>query len=454
MSDFVSDFDPGSDGPWLGSAVMFDKQSFVSDCEQMQAWDCVYSIGLEHREASPESGDRLAVPDVVGALSRDGGQIPDHSDSDGCHSVMCTLQPDPGGDLVSALARFLIFIVALLQSVWFRRSRQKFAPGSWCRQKLVSAEVCVTGSCAGPSGGPSFGIQVVLCAFVAARVQFDLGGPKFVTTRASRTLVSAQPQLDVIQLCLSSSRSGWLSLLSGAGMHLSAVSVLLRWDFLCIIRTIARCRLRAQKGPLYDYACVRSEYTNGHHTVIDEWLFSGTCCIWCLVVLICCAGLSDRVFRCSVSHHIPRVCPGVFPAYVAKVVAADAASLADAGILFPADPVGTLSPTDQDGTLSPTDLAGYCSGPTLLGRQCMGFPYIMVVIMTILIMRTPGMKCRQWMGFPYITVVILTILIMRTPAIFFAKSGWIGVILTLQIDIMGFSRMMGRPSCLFLIARL
>ena len=140
----------------------------------------------------------------------------------------------------------------------------------------------------------------------------------------------------------------------------SAVSVLLRWDFLCIIRTIARCRLRAQKGPLYDYACVRSEYTNGHQTVVDEWLFSGACCtgIWCLVVFICCAGLSDRVFRCSGSHHIPRVYPGVVPADVAKVVAADAASLADAGILFPADPVGTLSPTDQDGTLSPTDLAG------------------------------------------------------------------------------------------------
>ena len=187
----------------------------------------------------------------------DGGQIPDHSGSDGCHSVMCMLQPDPGGDYVSALAvrhqnpgnsvsdgchrvmctlqpdpggvyvsaladrpvfaRFLMFIgallqsvlfgrlrqkfapgswcrrmsvssvvwvvgsvtlvsalsvrlvftrytilmfiVALLQSVWFGRSRQKFAPGSWCRRKLVSAEVCVTGSCAGPSGGPSIGIR-------------------------------------------------------------------------------------------------------------------------------------------------------------------------------------------------------------------------------------------------------------------------------------------------------
>ena len=100
MSDFVSDFDPGPDGPLLGSAVMFDMHSFVSDCEQMQMSDCVYSIGPEHREASPESGDRLAVPDVVGALFRDGGQIPDHSDSDGCHSVMCTLQPDPVNEMM------------------------------------------------------------------------------------------------------------------------------------------------------------------------------------------------------------------------------------------------------------------------------------------------------------------------------------------------------------------
>ena len=273
---------------------MCDRQSFVNDCEKMQTWDCVYSIDPGQREASPESGDRLAIPDVVGALFRDGGQIPDHSDSDSCHSVMCTLQPDPGDDYVSAVAvrhqnpsnsvsdgchrvklctlqpdpggdyvsvladrpvfaRFLMFIVALLQSVLFGRSHQKFAPGSWCHRMSVSsvawvvgsvmlvsalsvrlvfarstilmfivallqsvwfgrscqkfapgswcrpAEVCVTGSCAGPSGGPSFGIRVVLCRFVAARVQFDPGGPKFVTARASRTPVSAQPQLDVIQ---------------------------------------------------------------------------------------------------------------------------------------------------------------------------------------------------------------------------------------------------------------
>ena len=58
------------------------------------------------------------MPDVVGDLSGSGGQIPGNSDSDGCHSVMCTLQPKPGGDYMSALSvrpvftRFIMFIVA------------------------------------------------------------------------------------------------------------------------------------------------------------------------------------------------------------------------------------------------------------------------------------------------------------------------------------------------------
>ena len=201
----------------------------------------------------------------------------------------------------------MMFIVALLPLVLFGLSRQKFAPGGWCRRKLVSPDACVTGTVAGPSGGPSFEIRVALCAFVVAIVQFDPGEPKFVTTLASRTPISAQPQLDVIQLCPSSSRSGWWTLHSGAGMLLSAVSALLRWDFLCNIRAIGRCGLGEHKGPLYDYACVGSEYTKRHHTVIDEWLFSEACCMWCLVVLLCYTGLSTRVFRMS------HLFPGDFP---------------------------------------------------------------------------------------------------------------------------------------------
>ena len=104
MPDFVSDFEPGPGGPLKGSAVIFDRQNFVSNCEQMQTWDCVYSIRPEHEEASPESGD----------------QIPDNSVSDGCHNVRCTLQPDPGSGYMSALAvrtifaRIMMFIVALV----------------------------------------------------------------------------------------------------------------------------------------------------------------------------------------------------------------------------------------------------------------------------------------------------------------------------------------------------
>ena len=86
----------------------------------------------------------------------------------------------------------MMFIVALLQSVMMVR---EIAPEVRAR-KLVSLEVCVAGSWCHRElywtvWGPSFVIRVVLCAFVAAGVQFDPGGPKFVTTLASRTPVSA-----------------------------------------------------------------------------------------------------------------------------------------------------------------------------------------------------------------------------------------------------------------------
>ena len=57
--DFLTDFDSGPGGPLQGSAVIFDRQNFVSKCEQMQTWDCVYSIRPEHGKASPESGDQI-----------------------------------------------------------------------------------------------------------------------------------------------------------------------------------------------------------------------------------------------------------------------------------------------------------------------------------------------------------------------------------------------------------
>ena len=131
MSDFVSDFDPGPVGPLQGSAVIFNRHNFVSNCEQMQTWDCVYAIHPKHGEASPESSD----------------QIPENSVSDGCRSVRCMLQPDPGGGYMCVLAvrmilaQIMMFIVALVQSVWFGKLHQKFAPGSWCSPMSVSSAV-------------------------------------------------------------------------------------------------------------------------------------------------------------------------------------------------------------------------------------------------------------------------------------------------------------------------
>ena len=44
------------------------------------------------------------------------------------------------------------------------------------------------------------------------------------------------------------------------------------------------------------------------------------------------------------------------------------------------------------------------------------------------------------------------IVIVRNPVILITNLGWTGVILTLRIGIVGFSRMTGRPSCLKLTA--
>ena len=55
--------------------------------------------------------------------------------------------------------------------------------------------------------GPNFVIQVVLCAFVADGVQFDPGGPKFVTTLASRAPVSVVLIVIEIQVVVSTLES-------------------------------------------------------------------------------------------------------------------------------------------------------------------------------------------------------------------------------------------------------
>ena len=60
----------------LELVVVFDRPSFVSDCEQMRMRDFMYAINPEHGETSPECGDRLAVPDVVSDLLGSGVRSP------------------------------------------------------------------------------------------------------------------------------------------------------------------------------------------------------------------------------------------------------------------------------------------------------------------------------------------------------------------------------------------
>ena len=120
--------------------------------------------------------------------------------------------------LVFARSTMLMFIVALLHLVWFRRSCQEVGvAGSWCRRKFVSP-----GAVLGRPGAPVLGYDV-LCAFVAGIVQLDPGGPKFVTARASRTPVSAQPQLDVVPIVIEirvvvSSLGSWHAPFGGVGV--------------------------------------------------------------------------------------------------------------------------------------------------------------------------------------------------------------------------------------------
>ena len=91
----------------------------------------------------------------------------------------------------------------------------------------------------------------------------------------------------------------------------------------------------------------------------------------------------------------------LFPADLAEPDTVGVADLADAGILFPTVPAGILIPADPAGILFPADLTelvtiGVADVAVAGWRQWMEFPYTTVVIMTILIMRTPGMKGRQW----------------------------------------------------------
>ena len=65
---------------------------------------------------------------------------------------------------------FEMVILALLQSEWFGRLRQKFAPGSWCRRMSVSSVVWVVGSVT---------LRFLLNWFIVALLQSVWWGPPY-----------------------------------------------------------------------------------------------------------------------------------------------------------------------------------------------------------------------------------------------------------------------------------
>ena len=73
-----------------------------------------------------------------------------------------------------------------------------------------------------------------------------------------------------------------------------------------------------------------------------------------LAEVVCPAGVAE----CMDGFMLPMLAGTVSPSDIAEQVADDTASLADAGILFPADSAGTLSTPDPAGILFPAIPAG------------------------------------------------------------------------------------------------
>ena len=304
VSDFVSDHDPGPGEPLLRSGVSLNMPNFAAKVDKLRMPDFVSAIGPESGTTSPGFGDTLAAPDFVSDIDPGPGEPL-------LESAVVLDRQTGSISLVTANELQIQDLVGAIDS-WPGTTSPGFGD-------TLAVPDFVSNIDPGP-GQPLLESGVRLdrphfasdCDILQMQDFVYAINPEFVATLTSRTPVSAQPQLDVIQLCPSSSRSGWSTLLSGAGMLLSAVSALLRWDFLCNIRVMARCELGAHKGPLYGYACVRCGYTNGLHTAIDGLLIDVAYCLWCL--LLGCAGLSDQVFRCSGCHtcnYFPGVSPGM-----------------------------------------------------------------------------------------------------------------------------------------------
>ena len=107
--------------------------------------------------------------------------------------------------------RFMMFIVALLQSVLSGISRQKLAPGSGCRRMFVSPVVCVIGSVmcvSAHSVRPVFAWSVIMMFIVALlqSVLFGILRQKFaLRSWCRRKFVS--PKVCVCALCSPGVRS-------------------------------------------------------------------------------------------------------------------------------------------------------------------------------------------------------------------------------------------------------
>ena len=92
---------------------------------------------------------------------------------------------------------------------------------------------------------------------------------------------------------------------------------------------------------------------------VDEQMLIGVAC-------------SASVAECMDDVVLPMLAGTVSPSDVAELVAEDTASMADVGILFPADSAGTLSPSDPAEILLSAVPAGipFPAGPTATTTTC------------------------------------------------------------------------------------
>ena len=92
MSDFAGDIEQGPGVPSLPSGININMPDVDDVGDVSHVPECVCVGDPRSGTISPESGSMKAMSDFVSDI--DPG--PDNRDSDGCHSEMCMLQPDPG----------------------------------------------------------------------------------------------------------------------------------------------------------------------------------------------------------------------------------------------------------------------------------------------------------------------------------------------------------------------